>query len=106
MAMSDPCEIRARELPIRITLRSLRDNLDMKSLLIFPPDWLPSEPYLSLPCTCGGFTSGRDMTFRNWMSTLRCMTCFSAPGFWSMSAQRIGSELKYLQEVSEEERET
>ena len=21
----------------------------MKNLLIFPPDWLPSEPYLSLP---------------------------------------------------------
>jgi len=72
----------------------------MKSLLIFPPDWLPSEPYLSLPCLAAVLRpAGHDVSQLD--VNVEMYDLFFSARFLEHVAQRIGSELKYLQEVSE-----
>ena len=44
----------------------------MKVMLIFPPDWFPSEPYLSLPsltavlCQAGHTVTQKDINLEMW----------------------------------------
>ena len=72
----------------------------MKSLLIFPPDWLPSEPYLSLPCLAAVLRpAGHDVSQLD--VNVEMYDLFFSARFLEHVEQRIGSELKYLQEVSE-----
>ena len=72
----------------------------MKSLLIFPPDWLPSEPYLSLPCLAAVLRpAGHDVSQLD--VNVEMYDLFFSARFLEHVSQRIGSELKYLQEVSE-----
>ena len=72
----------------------------MKSLLIFPPDWLPSEPYLSLPCLAAVLRpAGHDVSQLD--VNVEMYDLFFSSRFLEHVSQRIGSELKYLQEVSE-----
>lgn len=72
----------------------------MKSLLIFPPDWLPSEPYLSLPCLAAVLRpAGHDVSQLD--VNVEMYDLFFSARFLEHVSQRISSELKYLQEVSE-----
>ena len=72
----------------------------MKSLLIFPPDWLPSEPYLSLPCLAAVLRpAGHDVSQLD--VNVEMYDLFFSARFLEHVSQRIGNELKYLQEVSE-----
>ena len=72
----------------------------MKSLLIFPPDWLPSEPYLSLPCLAAVLRpAGHDVSQLD--VNVEMYDLFFSARFLEHVAQRISSERKYLQEVSE-----
>ena len=73
----------------------------MKTLLIFPPDWLPSEPYLSLPSLAsvlrpaGHYVSQLDVNVEMY-------DLFFSARFLKHVAQRIASELSYLQHEQKE----
>ena len=73
----------------------------MKTLLIFPPDWLPSEPYLSLPSLAsvlrpaGHYVSQLDVNVEMY-------DLFFSRRFLQHVAQRIASELSHLQHEQKE----
>ena len=73
----------------------------MKTLLIFPPDWLPSEPYLSLPSLAsvlrpaGHYVSQLDVNVEMY-------DLFFSARFLQHVAQRIASELSHLQHEQKE----
>ncbi|MBC8287126.1 MAG: radical SAM protein [Nitrospinae bacterium] len=72
----------------------------MKSLLIFPPDWLPSEPYLSLPSLAAVLRpAGHEVSQLD--VNVEMYDLFFSTRFLEHVSQRIASELRYLQEVSE-----
>ena len=72
----------------------------MKTLLIFPPDWLPSEPYLSLPSLAAVLRPAGHEVLQLDVNVEMYDLFFSAK-FLEHVEQRIAGELKYLQEVSE-----
>ena len=72
----------------------------MKTLLIFPPDWLPSEPYLSLPSLAAVLRpAGHEVSQLD--VNVEMYDLFFSAKFLEHVEQRIAGELKYLQEVSE-----
>ena len=73
----------------------------MKSLLLFPPDWLPSEPYLSLPSLASVLRpAGHEVSQLD--ANVEMYDLFFSPKFLEHVAQRIGSELRYLQDMEKE----
>ena len=73
----------------------------MKSLLIFPPDWLPSEPYLSLPSLASVLRpAGHDVSQLD--VNVEMYDLFFSRRFLQHVAQRIASELSYLQHEQKE----
>ena len=72
----------------------------MKSLLIFPPDWLPSEPYLSLPSLAAVLRPAGHEVLQLDVN-VEMYDLFFSSMFLEHVEKRIASELKYLQEVSE-----
>ncbi len=73
----------------------------MKTLLIFPPDWLPSEPYLSLPSLASVLRpAGHDVSQLD--VNVEMYDLFFSSRFLEHVAQRIASELSYLQEKKKE----
>ncbi len=73
----------------------------MKTLLIFPPDWLPSEPYLSLPSLASVLRpAGHDVSQLD--VNVEMYDLFFSSRFLEHVAQRIASELSYLQDKEKE----
>ena len=73
----------------------------MKSLLIFPPDWLPSEPYLSLPSLASVLRpAGHDVSQLD--VNVEMYDLFFSRRFLQHVAQRIASELSHLQHEQKE----
>jgi len=73
----------------------------MKSLLIFPPDWLPSEPYLSLPSLAAVLRpAGHDVSQLD--VNVEMYDLFFSRRFLQHVAQRIASELSHLQHEQKE----
>jgi radical SAM superfamily enzyme YgiQ (UPF0313 family) len=73
----------------------------MKSLLIFPPDWLPSEPYLSLPSLAAVLRpAGHDVSQLD--VNVEMYDLFFSTRFLQHVAQRIASELGHLQHEQKE----
>jgi len=73
----------------------------MKSLLIFPPDWLPSEPYLSLPSLASVLRpAGHDVSQLD--VNVEMYDLFFSSRFLQHVAQRIASELSHLQHEQKE----
>ena len=72
----------------------------MKTLLIFPPDWLPSEPYLSLPSLAAVLRPAGHEVLQLDVN-VEMYDLFFSSMFLGHVEKRIASELKYLQEVSE-----
>ncbi len=73
----------------------------MKSLLIFPPDWLPSEPYLSLPSLASVLRpAGHDVSQLD--VNVEMYDLFFSTRFLQHVAQRIASELGHLQHEQKE----
>ena len=73
----------------------------MKSLLIFPPDWLPSEPYLSLPSLASVLRpAGHDVSQLD--VNVEMYDLFFSARFLQHVAQRIASELSHLQHEQKE----
>jgi anaerobic magnesium-protoporphyrin IX monomethyl ester cyclase len=72
----------------------------MKNLLLFPPDWLPSEPYLSLPCLASVLRpAGHEVVQMD--VNVEMYDLFFSPRFLEHVAGRIAHEKKHLQEVKE-----
>lgn len=70
----------------------------MKVLLLFPPDWLPSEPYLSLPSLTSVLRpAGHDVVQKD--INVEMYDLFFSAGFLDSAAERIGRELHHLQVV-------
>jgi anaerobic magnesium-protoporphyrin IX monomethyl ester cyclase len=70
----------------------------MKVLLLFPPDWLPSEPYLSLPSLTSVLRpAGHDVVQKD--INVEMYDMFFSAGFLDTAAERIGRELHHLQVV-------
>ncbi len=70
----------------------------MKVLLLFPPDWLPSEPYLSLPSLTSVLRpAGHDVMQKD--INVEMYDLFFSAGFLDTAAERIGRELHHLQVV-------
>ena len=73
----------------------------MKSLLIFPPDWLPSEPYLSLPSLASVLRpAGHEVSQLD--VNVEMYDLFFSPQFLDHVAKRISSELGHLQHEQKE----
>ena len=73
----------------------------MKTLLIFPPDWLPSEPYLSLPSLASVLRpAGHDVSQLD--VNVEMYDLFFSARFLQHVAQRIASELSHLQHEQKE----
>ena len=73
----------------------------MKTLLIFPPDWLPSEPYLSLPSLASVLRpAGHDVSQLD--VNVEMYDLFFSARFLKHVAQRIASELSHLQHEQKE----
>jgi len=73
----------------------------MRSLLLFPPDWLPSEPYLSLPSLASVLRpAGHDVTQLD--VNVEMYDMFFSTQFLQHTAQRIATERNYLQDVEKE----
>ena len=73
----------------------------MKSLLIFPPDWLPSEPYLSLPSLAAVLRpAGHEVSQLD--VNVEMYDLFFSARFLEHAARRIASELSYLQDMEKE----
>ena len=73
----------------------------MKSLLIFPPDWLPSEPYLSLPSLASVLRpAGHDVSQLD--VNVEMYDLFFSRRFLQHVSQRIASELSHLQHEQKE----
>ena len=72
----------------------------MKNLLLFPPDWLPSEPYLSLPCLASVLRpAGHEVVQMD--VNVEMYDLFFSPRFLEHVARRIAHEKQHLQEVKE-----
>ncbi len=70
----------------------------MKVLLLFPPDWLPSEPYLSLPSLTSVLRpAGHDVVQKD--INVEMYDLFFSAGFLDFAAERIGRELHHLKHV-------
>ncbi|MCS5582936.1 MAG: radical SAM protein, partial [Pseudomonadales bacterium] len=70
-------------------------------LLIFPPDWLPSEPYLSLPSLAAVLRpAGHDVSQLD--VNVEMYDLFFSTQFLKHVAQRIASELGHLQHEQKE----
>ena len=73
----------------------------MKSLLLFPPDWLPSEPYLSLPSLASVLRpAGHEVSQLD--VNVEMYDLFFSPQFLDHVAKRISSELGHLQHEQKE----
>ena len=73
----------------------------MKSLLLFPPDWLPSEPYLSLPSLASVLRpAGHEVSQLD--VNVEMYDLFFSPQFLDHVAKRISSELIHLQHEQKE----
>ncbi len=70
----------------------------MKVLLLFPPDWLPSEPYLSLPSLTAVLRPAGHEVVQKDINVDMYDLFFSAP-FLDHVDKRIGHELRHLQVV-------
>jgi anaerobic magnesium-protoporphyrin IX monomethyl ester cyclase len=70
----------------------------MKVLLLFPPDWLPSEPYLSLPSLTSVLRPAGHEVVQKDINVEMYDLFFSAP-FLDLAAERIGLELSHLQHI-------
>jgi len=70
----------------------------MKVLLLFPPDWLPSEPYLSLPSLTSVLRPAGHEVVQKDINVEMYDLFFSAP-FLDLAAERIGRELSHLQHI-------
>ena len=70
----------------------------MKNLLIFPPDWLPSEPYLSLPSLTSVLRpAGHEVVQMD--VNVEMYDLFFSRRFLEHVVQRIAHEKLHLQEV-------
>ena len=72
----------------------------MKNLLIFPPDWLPSEPYLSLPSLASVLRPAGHQVVQMDIN-VEMYDLFFSRRFLEHVAQRIAHEKQHLQEVQE-----
>ena len=71
----------------------------MKTLLLFPPDWLPSEPYLSLPALTSVLRpAGHDVVQRD--INVEMYDLMFGETFLRHVQKRIGRELRHLQHVA------
>jgi radical SAM superfamily enzyme YgiQ (UPF0313 family) len=68
----------------------------MKVLLLFPPDWLPSEPYLSLPSLASTLRPAGHEVIQKDINVEMYDMFFSAP-FLQDVEKRIAFELRHLQ---------
>ena len=74
---------------------------NMKILLLFPPDWLPSEPYLSLPALTSVLRPAGHEVVQKDINVEMYDMFFSRP-FLQQVAGRIGNELNHLLHVQEQ----
>jgi len=73
----------------------------MKVLLLFPPDWLPSEPYLSLPALTSVLRpAGHEVVQKD--INVEMYDMFFSHSFLEHVAGRIAHELRHLQRVEKE----
>ena len=70
----------------------------MKILLLFPPDWLPSEPYLSLPALTSVLRPAGHEVIQKDINVEMYDMFFSSP-FLEQVSDRIAGELGHLIEV-------
>jgi len=82
----------------------------MKILLLFPPDWLPSEPYLSLPALTSVLRPAGHKVIQKDINVEMYDMFFSRP-FLKQVSNRIATELNHLihvekQRVLDEEEST
>ena len=73
----------------------------MKILLLFPPDWLPSEPYLSLPALTSVLRPAGHQVIQKDVNVEMYDMMFDAP-FLDHVEKRIGNELSHLQHVEKQ----
>jgi len=73
----------------------------MKILLLFPPDWLPSEPYLSLPALTSVLRPAGHEVVQKDINVEMYDMFFSRP-FLEQVAIRIAHELNHLLHVQEQ----
>jgi len=71
----------------------------MKTLLLFPPDWLPSEPYLSLPSLAAVARPAGHEVAQKDINVEMYDLFFSAP-FLKHVGGRIAHELRHLRHVA------
>lgn len=73
----------------------------MKILLLFPPDWLPSEPYLSLPALTSVLRPAGHEVIQKDINVEMYDLMFSAP-FLDHVAERIEVERRHLHYVAKQ----
>ena len=73
----------------------------MKILLLFPPDWLPSEPYLSLPALTSVLRPAGHKVIQKDMNVEMYDMFFSRP-FLEQVSDRITGELNHLLHVEKQ----
>ena len=71
----------------------------MKVLLLFPPDWLPSEPYLSLPSLTSVLRPAGHEVIQKDINVEMYDLMFSEP-FLRNAQKRIGVELNHLHSLA------
>jgi len=72
----------------------------MKVMLIFPPDWYPSEPYLSLPSLTRRPPPGRPYGHSNRHQTSKCTTGNFSEDFLKKVLRRVPQQLDRLRKLS------
>ncbi len=72
----------------------------MKILLLFPPDWLPTEPFLSLPSLTSVLRPAGHEVIQKDINVEMYEMMFSGP-FLRYVQKRIGHELRQCERVSE-----
>ena len=73
----------------------------MKILLLFPPDWLPSEPYLSLPALTSVLRpAGHEVVQKD--INVEMYDMFFSRSFLEHVSDRISHELRHLQRIEKE----
>ena len=73
----------------------------MKILLLFPPDWLPSEPYLSLPALTSVLRPAGHNVIQKDIN-VEMYDMFFSRSFLEHVSGRIAHELRHLQRVRKE----
>ena len=73
----------------------------MKILLLFPPDWLPSEPYLSLPALTSVLRPAGHKVIQKDINVEMYDMFFSRP-FLEQVSTRIAGELSHLLHVEKQ----